>query len=90
MRFVLNLVLWRESSELKIFRSRAFGSGKGIEVELKLPFVPTPDDDRQRADLGCDVSEEPDQSDEEDQIESIQKELGTMSLKPKRRSVKVR
>lgn len=61
--------------------SRIFVSGKGVEVELKLPFVSKPNDEV--------VSEEADQSDEGDQVESLQEKLGTMSFKPRKRTEKI-
>ena len=82
--------MWWELRELTTFRSQTFVSGKGIEVELKLPFVPKPNDEHQKEDLVEDASEEPAQSEEVDQIESLQEELGAMSFKPKRRMGKER
>ena len=78
---IAKIFFCRESRELNIFRSRIFVSGKGVEVELKLPFVSKPNDEV--------VSEEADQSDEGDQVESLQEKLGTMSFKPRKRAEKV-
>ena len=52
--------------------------------------MPKPNDDNQNADIGGDVSEEPEQSDEEDQVESLMEEFGTMSFKPRKRMEKGR
>ena len=89
MRLV-TLSCGEKSRQLTIFRSQTFVSGKGIEVELKLPFVPKPNDEHHKEDLGEDASEEPDQSEEVDQVESLQEELGAMSFKPKKRMEKGR
>ena len=74
---------------MKSFRSRSNDSGKGIEVELKLPFASKPNDDHQKADIKEDIIEESEQSDEGDPVESLQEELGTMSFKPRKRVQKV-
>ena len=74
---------------MKSFRSRSNDSGKGIEVELKLPFASKPNDDHQKANGEEDIVGEPEQSDEEDPVESLQEELGTMSFKPRKRVQKV-
>ena len=60
-------------------RSRIVGSGKGLQVEMKLPFVPKPSDTNQH-----ESAEESDQSDGADQVESLKEEFSTMSLKTKK------